>query len=59
MRSIIVSAGLLPLDVRPDPDPRSPGVFALARKPWTWQTPWINGRDPLAVVEGVTRAPQQ
>lgn len=38
MGDIMTAAGMDVLDLRPDPDPASPGVFCSARKPdgWTW-----------------------
>ena len=53
MAAILEAAKLDVLDVRPDPDPASPGVFATARKPdgWTWPA---GARKAWAGVDGVT-----
>ena len=39
MRRILGASGLEVLRCEPDPDPASPGVFALARKPPGWRRP--------------------
>jgi SAM-dependent methyltransferase len=38
MGDLLGRAGFEVVDLRPDPDPASPGVFALAKRPvgWTW-----------------------
>jgi SAM-dependent methyltransferase len=45
MREILVALGLSSHELRPDPDPKSPGVLVKARKsdPWRW--------DPAALAE--------
>lgn len=40
MRDILDAAELTPLLVVDDPDPKSPGVFAMATKPEGWAAPW-------------------
>ena len=49
MDAIAEAAGLEVLELTPDPDPASPGVFLLARKPEGWDGAGM--ADGLAVIE--------
>ncbi len=53
MGEIMKAAGMDILDLRPDPDPASPGVFVSARKPdgWTWPA---STAKLWAAIDGVT-----
>jgi SAM-dependent methyltransferase len=54
MGVILAAAGLDVERLEPDPDPQSPGVFAVARKPAGWQWPDVQAAWDAA---GVTPAP--
>ncbi len=43
MRRVLIAAGLVSIEVQPDPDPKSPGVLVTACKP----DPWTPDRDGL------------
>ena len=52
MGRILDTAGLLTWQLIPDPDPESPGVFAVAHKPLRWVAPWA-GRTVDDVFAGI------
>ena len=54
MGTILVAAGLEVERLEPDPDPQSPGVFAVARKPAGWS--WPDGVQAAWDAAGVTAA---
>jgi SAM-dependent methyltransferase len=49
MDAIAEACGLEVIRLEPDPDPNSPGVFLLARKPQGWDGEWMEAG--LAVIE--------
>lgn len=53
MTRILDACGLEILRCEPDPDPASPGVFALARKPARWRRP----RGQAAALKAIELAP--
>jgi SAM-dependent methyltransferase len=55
MGSILADAGLEVERLEPDPDPQSPGVFAVARKPAGWS--WPGDVQAAWDAAGVTPAP--
>jgi predicted SAM-dependent methyltransferase/SAM-dependent methyltransferase len=55
MGELLTSAGFEVVDLRPDPDPASPGVFALTRRPDGWA--WPVGKTPEGLWVGIEVTP--